>query len=109
MKVAIIGSRGITDADLSKYIPPEADLIISGGARGVDALAEKYADERGIEKLIIRPDYDLYGKKAPLIRNRIIVDSADLVIALWDGESRGTAYTVSYAQQMGVPCKLYMV
>ena len=109
MKVAIIGSRGITDLDISKYMPEGIDLIISGGARGVDTLAEKYADEHGIPKLIIRPDYDLYGRRAPLVRNKIIVDNADLVIAFWDGESRGTSYTVEYAIKQGVPRKLYMI
>ena len=109
MKVAIIGSRTVKDVDLSRYIPPETTLIISGGAIGVDTIAERYADEHGIEKLIIRPEYNLYGKRAPLVRNRLIVDQADLVIAFWDGESRGTAYTVSYAQQRKVPCKMYMV
>ncbi len=109
MKVAIIGSRGITDADIAKYIPPDADLIISGGAKGVDTLAEKYADEHGIKKLILYPDYELYGRNAPLIRDRLIVDHADLVIAFWDGQSRGTEYTVSYAQRRGVPCKLYII
>ena len=51
MKVAVVGSRSIGEADISRFIPPDADLIISGGAVGVDTLAEKYADERGIKKL----------------------------------------------------------
>ena len=109
MKVAVIGSRGIKHADLSKYIPEETDLIISGGALGVDTLAEEYAREHGIKTLVFKPDYALYGRSAPLIRNRIIVDNADLVIALWDGVSRGTQYTVSYAQRIGTPVKLYIL
>lgn len=109
MKVAIIGSRGITNADVGKYIPPDATLIISGGARGVDRLAERYADEHGIEKLIFLPQYELYGKSAPLIRNRLIVDNADLVIAFWDGESSGTSYTIDYAKRRHIPCQVYIV
>lgn len=109
MKVAVIGSRGIKNADLKRYIPPDTTLIISGGAVGVDTLAEKYADERGIEKMIIYPNYELYGRSAPLIRNKLIVDNADLVIAFWDGESRGTEYTISYAQRRKVPCEVYIV
>ena len=42
MKLLIIGSRSITDFDLSPYIQPEVDVIISGGANGVDSLAERY-------------------------------------------------------------------
>lgn len=109
MKVAVVGSRGIKSADLKRYIPPDTTLIISGGAVGVDTLAEKYADERGIEKLIIYPNYERYGRSAPLIRDKLIVDSADLVIAVWDGESRGTEFTISYAKRRNVPCEVYIV
>ena len=109
MKVAVVGSRSITEADLDRYIPPDADLIISGGAVGVDTLAEKYADEKGIKKMILYPDYELYGKSAPLIRDKLIVDHADMVIAVWDGTSSGTEFTISYAKRRGVPCEIYIV
>lgn len=109
MKVAVIGSRSIRDVDISRFIPPDTTLIISGGAVGVDTLAERYADKNGIEKLILHPDYELYGKSAPLIRDKLIVDHADLVIAVWDGESRGTEYTISYAKRRRVPCEVYIV
>jgi len=109
MKVAVVGSRSIGEADISRYIPPDADLIISGGAVGVDTLAEKYADERGIKKLILYPDYELYGRNAPLIRDKLIVDHADLVIAVWDGNSKGTEFTISYAKRRGVRCEVYIV
>lgn len=109
MKVAVVGSRSITKADISRYIPPDTDLIISGGAIGVDKLAEEYADKKGIKKLILYPEYELYGKSAPLIRDKLIVDHADLVIAVWDGASRGTEFTISYAKRRGVPCEIYIV
>lgn len=63
MKLLIAGSRSIREWDISNYVPPETDLIISGGAKGVDTLAELYADEQGIPKRIIRPQYELYGKR----------------------------------------------
>lgn len=109
MKVAVVGSRSITDADIKRYVPPDATLIISGGAVGVDTLAEKYADEKGIKKLILYPDYELYGKSAPLIRDKLIVDNADLVIAVWDGVSQGTGFTISYAKRRNVPCEVYIL
>ena len=105
--VAVIGSRGIKRADLSRYLPAETTMIVSGGAVGVDTLAEEYAKQRGLPIRIIRPDYERYGRKAPLIRNREIVDCADLVVAFWDGSSHGTAYTVNYAKARGVPVRLY--
>ena len=62
MKLLIAGSRGITEYDLTPHIPADTDLIISGGAIGVDALAEQYADSKRISKLILRPRYDLYSR-----------------------------------------------
>ena len=45
MKLLIAGSRSIKDFNLEEYVPTNVTLIISGGAGGIDALAEKYADE----------------------------------------------------------------
>lgn len=99
MKIMIAGSRSIADFDLSPFIPENTELIISGGASGVDTLAEKYADKKRISKLIIYPNYKLYGRAAPLKRNEMMVELADEVLIIWDGKSRGTKYTVEYAQK----------
>ncbi len=106
MKLLVVGSRSITDADLSQYIPADTDLIISGGANGVDTLAEKYADKYRISKLILRPRYDLYRRVAPLKRNEQMVDICDSVLVLWDGKSHGTKYTIDYADRVGKPIKV---
>ena len=45
MKLLIAGSRSIENFDLTNYIPPETDLIISGGAKGIDEIAENFADQ----------------------------------------------------------------
>ena len=100
MKILIAGSRGICDFDLSEYIPEDVELIISGGASGVDSIAEQYADRQRISKLVLRPDYKRYGKGAPLIRNKMMVDIADTVIIIWDGKSRGTKFTLEYARSI---------
>ncbi len=73
MKLMIAGSRSITDFDLAPHIPQNVDLIIAGGAKGIDAIAEKYADEHNIPKHIVRPEYDRYKRAAPIIRNKIMV------------------------------------
>lgn len=106
--VAVIGSRGIKQADLARYLPAETAMLISGGAAGVDTLAEEYAKQHGLPIRVIRPNYALYGRKAPLLRNRQIVECADLVVALWDGSSPGTAFTVEYAHERGIPVRLYI-
>lgn len=99
MKIAIIGSRKIGHVDLEELVPAGATEIISGGAGGVDALAEGYASAHGLPLTVFRPDYRRFRKGAPLKRNLQIVDEADEVIAVWDGESRGTKFTIDYAYQ----------
>ena len=98
MKILIAGSRTIDIFDLSPYIPKETTLIISGGAPGIDTLAEKYADEHKISKLILLPQYHRYGKFAPIKRNQAMVDIADIIVVVWDGRSRGTKHTLQYAE-----------
>ena len=97
MKLLIAGSRSITDFDLSPYIPKEVTEIISGGANGIDTLAEIYADKHKISKHIIRPEYQKYGNAAPIKRNHDMVDICDKVLVIWDGKSKGTESTVKYA------------
>ena len=95
MKLLIVGSRTIESFDLSPYIDAETDFIITGGAKGVDALAEHYADS----KTVIRPKYEKYGKAAPLKRNEEMVDLADRILVVWDGKSKGAQSTIRYAKK----------
>lgn len=106
MKVAVIGSRSLS-MDIGHYLPYDTTLLISGGASGIDQCAEAYARKRGLPILLFPPDYDRYGRAAPLVRNQAIVEAADLVVALWDGQSRGTQQAVRYARGLGVPVALH--
>lgn len=103
MKLLIAGSRSITSFDLSPYVPDEVDLIITGGAKGVDTLAEAYAKERGIPTLTVKPCYEKYGRAAPILRDEEMVDLADSVLVIWDGVSRGSRHTADYARKKGKP------
>lgn len=106
MKLLIAGSRSIHDFDFSKYVPTETELIISGGATGIDAAAEAYADAHKISKLILRPLYRKYNRGAPLKRNEMMVDIADQVLIVWDGTSKGTQYTIEYARKKCKPISI---
>lgn len=89
------------------YIPKEATVIVSGGARGIDALAKEYAQRKGLQLVEFPPDYQRFGKSAPLIRNRQIVEYCDCVVAIWDGFSTGTMQVVQLARKMKKPVSVY--
>lgn len=109
MKLLIVGSRSVVDFDLSTYVPDSTDVIISGGAKGVDTLAERYADTHHITKYILRPRYDLYGRAAPLKRNEEMVDMADEVLVIWDGMSKGAQYTIKYSEKVKKPITVILL
>ena len=109
MKLAIIGSRSIASVDLAPLITERPSLIISGGARGVDACAEEYARRHGIPALVIRPDYRLHGRTAPLLRDKAIAEACDAMRAVWDGHSRGTQFTIAHARRLGRPVRVILM
>ncbi|MBE6532282.1 MAG: DUF2493 domain-containing protein [Ruminococcaceae bacterium] len=109
MKLLIAGSRGIASFDLSDLIPQGTALIISGGAMGIDTIAENFADNHGIEKRIFSPEYELYGKAAPLVRNKAMVDFCDAALIICDGRSRGTKFTIEYARKCGKEVKVVII
>jgi hypothetical protein len=109
MKLAVVGSRQFNDyallvATLDQIKPIE--LIISGGAKGADTLAEQYAKDRGIATQIYLPEWEKYGKSAGIRRNHDIMKNADQVVAFWDGCSPGTSHSIKIAEKMGAPVKL---
>ena len=109
MKVAVVGSRGIVLDDLGKYLPCSCSEIISGGATGVDTCAAEYARSHGIKLTEYLPDYRKYGRAAPIVRNKMIVEAADCVIAFWDGSSRGTLSVIGYCKKRSKPCTVLII
>ena len=89
-----------------KYIP---DTIVSGGAIGADTYAKEFAIKHNLKLIEFLPDYEKYGRKAPLVRNKLIVENCDCLIAFWDGKSRGTKYTLDYATKLGKPTKIVQI
>lgn len=105
MKIAVIGSRGLNIPeekiirDIKKIT--ENPVIISGGAKGTDTQAKRAAEKMGWDYIEYLPEYEKYGKPAPVIRNKKIIDQAEYIIAYWDGESKGTTQAVEYAKKKG--------
>ena len=109
MTLAVIGSRNCPPIDLGAYLDCQPDAIVSGGAKGADTYAREFAEKKGIRLIEHLPDYAKYGKAAPLVRNRLIIDDCDKVLAFWDGKSRGTKQTLDYAESKGKPIKIMRI
>ena len=111
MKLAIVGSRGITDMSVLISALDGYDIteIVSGGARGVDTMSEDYAVAHDIDTVIFEADWSKHGRSAGYKRNVLIVEYADEVLALWDGKSRGTKHTIDIAHRAGKPVRVITV
>lgn len=79
--------------------------IISGNAKGADSLGEKFAEEFNYNLKKFPANWDLYGKKAGLIRNEQMAkyakkdDNYSILIAFWDSMSRGTKHMIDTAKE----------
>lgn len=107
MRVAVIGSRGLTVNNLEKYLLEGTTEIVSGGARGIDTCAREYAISHGIKLTEFLPEYQKFGKKAPLVRNITIIENSDIVLAFWDGSSRGTKFVIDKCREMGIRVRVF--
>lgn len=103
VRLAVVGSRDfpypwLVDAYLSYK---RFDELVSGGARGVDSLAQEYAGMNHIPFREFPADWDTHGKAAGFIRNAEIVEYATDVVAFHYGDSKGTAHTIGLARKAG--------
>lgn len=103
MRVIIAGSRSITDYETVKQAIKDSgfdiSLLVCGTAKGVDTLGEDWAIENHIPIEYHPADWRRYGMAAGPIRNRWMAESADALIAIWDGQSVGTASMIYLAQK----------
>jgi hypothetical protein len=106
MIVIIGGSRVITDyAEVCQAIRDsgfEITKIITGGARGVDRLGERYAQENGIPYESMAADW-AKGRWAGFAHNRELSELGDALVAVYDGQSRGTAHMIDLMRKLGKP------
>jgi hypothetical protein len=116
IKLGIVGGRDYKDYShfkrvVSEYISTDLDgifpkEIISGGASGVDTMAEKWSQENDIPISIFYPQWEVYGKKAGLLRNTDIINSSTHILALPTKKSRGTYDSISKAKISGKKVKI---
>ena len=107
MKVIVAGSRSVTDyalvidAVISSGF--EVTEIVSGCAKGVDAIGEKIAEINGIPVKRFPADWNKYGKRAGPLRNMEMGDYADALVAVRENNSKGTTHMITYMQSLGKP------
>ena len=109
LNVAVIGSRSFDDYGLlsrfiiTRILPKRIRCIISGGAKGADSLAERFAEEYHCDFKVFHAEWRIYGSKAGYLRNHDIIKTCDMCFAFWDGTSRGTAHAI----QLNKPYLIY--
>ncbi len=114
VKVIIAGSRNFNDYETLKNVcdyiigNPEFKVeVISGNANGADKLGEQYANEKKYDLKIFKADWDKHGKKAGYIRNTEMSEYGNMLIAFWDGESKGTKHMIDIAKKKGMSSMVY--
>lgn len=112
MKVIIAGSRNVKDWGTVYFAIAESKFfditeVVSGTAAGVDKLGEQYGNEFGIPVKQFPANWDEYGKSAGFLRNTQMAEYADALIAIWDGESRGTKHMIDIMNKIGKPVFVY--
>ena len=100
----------ILDEILGEYDDPE---IVSGHAKGADACGEAYARLRSLPLKVFPAEWDKYGRAAGPIRNKQMLlyalEAKPLVIAFWDGLSRGTKNMISQAEKADVEVRIVRI
>ena len=106
LKTIIAGSRTITDMAIVEYAIQQSGFeineVVSGGAKGVDILAQQWAKAHDIPLKVFMAKWDIHGKSAGPIRNQEMADYADQLIAIWDGASNGTRHMIDCANRKGI-------
>jgi hypothetical protein len=114
ISVIVAGSRDFNDYQLLKNVldhylsnyDRSNVTIISGTARGADRLGEQYARQRGMELSRFPANWKKYGKSAGFERNMRMSMFADVLVAFWDGQSRGTKHMIDTMQKAGKQAKV---
>jgi predicted Rossmann fold nucleotide-binding protein DprA/Smf involved in DNA uptake len=105
VRVAIVGSRHFADPDrVTDYVKglPSGASIITGSASGVDAAATRAGRERGMNVQVMPASFDeMADPSRSAARNQRLVDACDVLVAFWDGSSKGTRATVERALDAG--------
>ena len=127
-RIIIAGGRNFSDYEMLRKealsaiyrtfgkIDKNNVTIISGHAKGADSLGERFAKEFGLNTKIMPADWEKYDKRTGYVRNEQMalfakgcdeeddkIDIKGMLIAFWDGESRGTKHMIEIAKNKKMP------
>jgi len=98
MKVVIFGSRSVDRLEEVEKAMEESGVsateIVSGCATGVDTLALAYAEKHNLPVKLFPARWEKFGDQACPLRNIEMAAYADFGVAVWDGQSPGTAHMI---------------
>lgn len=104
MRTIIAGSRRCTDMKALELALAECGwvptVILSGTARGADLLGEEWAKRNNVLIERFPANWEAFGKSAGFMRNYQMAENAEALVALWDGQSRGTASMISISRRL---------
>ncbi len=115
MKTIIAGSKSFNDYKLFLELiggcsfVSQITEVLCGMAVGTDTLGERWAKEKDLPIIYFPPEWELYGKKAGILRNIEMADHADALIAFWDGKSRGTSHMIRTARLEDLLTQVYNI
>ena len=107
MRLGIVGSRnpGVSYQEwenmlLERIDPSKVEMVISGGAKGIDSYAKIFAARHRIPYMEFAPQYSAYGKYATLKRNTQIVQESSVVAAFPTPDSKGTLHSIRETKRL---------
>ena len=96
--------------DLNRNIElKNIENIVSGGAKGADTLGEKFSKKYGLNIIIYKPNWNLHGKKAGILRNTDIVEKSTHMIAFPSKYGKGTQDSIRKAENKKIPIKVLYI
>lgn len=107
MWIIVAGSRTVSEGAVRTALSRcpwlgYATGVVSGTAKGADQIGEKWAAEHGLDVIRFPANWKRYGRGAGPVRNRMMAEKAHGLVAVWDGQSRGTTSMINLARQRGL-------
>ena len=114
-RIIIAGGRDFNNADMveaclhmhTKGLQPGDVQIVSGAARGADSIGMEIAKKYETNLAIFPAQWNTHGKSAGYKRNVLMAENADMLLAFWDGNSRGTKHMIDIAKQKGLVVEVF--